>query len=209
MGHVVLLGDSIFDNARYVPDRPCVIEQVQRGLPRDWTATLLAVDGSVVEDIAAMLPRIPANATHLVLSVGGNDALTASGLLRESAATVGDALEMLAEVVGGFQDSYRAMLQLVLERKLPLCVCTIYDAIPSLEPASRMALAGFNDVITRSAIAFRIPLIDLRIVCGQAQDYSPLSSIEPSVVGGAKIADVICRMATGYDFTSGRTAVWI
>jgi hypothetical protein len=34
MSHAVLLGDSIFDNARYVPDRPPVIDQVRRGLPR-------------------------------------------------------------------------------------------------------------------------------------------------------------------------------
>ena len=30
MSHVVLLGDSIFDNAAYVPDRPPVIDQVRR-----------------------------------------------------------------------------------------------------------------------------------------------------------------------------------
>ena len=34
MGHVVLLGDSIFDNARYVPDRPPVIDQLRQALPR-------------------------------------------------------------------------------------------------------------------------------------------------------------------------------
>jgi hypothetical protein len=46
MGHIILLGDSIFDNARYVPDRPPVIEQVRRSLQSGWRATLLAVDGS-------------------------------------------------------------------------------------------------------------------------------------------------------------------
>ncbi|VTR99753.1 Lipase OS=Neosynechococcus sphagnicola sy1 GN=DO97_08710 PE=4 SV=1 [Gemmata massiliana] len=92
MSHVVLLGDSIFDNARYVPDRPPVIEQVRRGLPPDWKATLVAVDGHTVTGIATQLPRVPADATHLVVSVGGNDALLASGLLREPAVTVGDAL---------------------------------------------------------------------------------------------------------------------
>src|SRR5262245_6599015 len=90
MSHVVMLGDSIFDNAVYVPDRPAVIEQVRRGLPNGWKATLVAVDGHMVEDIPTQLKRIPTDATHLVLSVGGNDALTASGLLREPAATVGD-----------------------------------------------------------------------------------------------------------------------
>ena len=56
MSHVVLLGDSIFDNARYVPDRPAVIEQVRRGLPPTWKATLVAVDGHTVEGVASQLP---------------------------------------------------------------------------------------------------------------------------------------------------------
>ena len=55
MGHVVLFGDSIFDNARYVPDRPPVIEQVRRSLPSGWRATLLAVDGHVTSDVQRQL----------------------------------------------------------------------------------------------------------------------------------------------------------
>ena len=34
MSHVVLLGDSIFDNASYVPGRPAVIDQMRTSLPR-------------------------------------------------------------------------------------------------------------------------------------------------------------------------------
>jgi hypothetical protein len=167
------------------------------------------VDGHTVEDIAIQLTRIPVNATHLVMSVGGNDALSASTVLNEPSVTVGDALAMLAEVIGKFRKSYFKMLDTVRVRGLPVCVCTIYDAIPTLGAAERIALTGFNDVITRAAFAARIPLIDLRIVCNHPNDYSPLSPIEPSVVGGAKIADAICRVVTGHDFTSGRTAVWV
>ncbi len=39
MSHVVLLGDSNFDNARYVPGEPAVVEQLRRSLPRGWHAT--------------------------------------------------------------------------------------------------------------------------------------------------------------------------
>src|SRR5262245_56431029 len=67
MSHVVLLGDSVFDNAAYVPDRPPVIEQVRRGLPLGWKATLVAVDGHTIKDIATQLPRVPVDATHLVV----------------------------------------------------------------------------------------------------------------------------------------------
>ena len=39
-GHLVLLGDSIIDNASYVPGRrPAVIDQVRSRLPEGWSAT--------------------------------------------------------------------------------------------------------------------------------------------------------------------------
>ena len=47
MKHIVLLGDSIFDNAAYVNGGPEVIEQLRSILPQDWQATLLAIDGNV------------------------------------------------------------------------------------------------------------------------------------------------------------------
>ncbi|MBX9583590.1 MAG: SGNH/GDSL hydrolase family protein [Gemmataceae bacterium] len=208
MGHVVLLGDSIFDNARYVPGRAPVVEQTRHALPVGWTASLVAVDGATVEDIARQLQRVPADATHLVTSIGGNDALGAGALLRQPAATVGDGLEQLAETVAGFRDEYRAMLRDVLALDKPLVVCTVYDAVPGLPPAERVGLAGFNDVILRAAIAEGLPVIDLRAVCTGAADYSPLSPIEPSSVGGAKIADAIARVVTGHDFAARRTTVY-
>ena len=48
MGHVVLLGDSVFDNAAYVGGGPDVVRQVRERLPRGWDASLRAVDGSMV-----------------------------------------------------------------------------------------------------------------------------------------------------------------
>jgi len=50
MRHVILLGDSIFDNARYVPGPP-VIDQVRKVLSQGWLAFLLAVDGSITEHV--------------------------------------------------------------------------------------------------------------------------------------------------------------
>ena len=47
--HIVLLGDSIFDNACYVPGEMPVIEQVRAELP-EWQATMLAVDGDIVKE---------------------------------------------------------------------------------------------------------------------------------------------------------------
>jgi hypothetical protein len=209
MYHVVLLGDSIFDNARYVPDRPPVIEQLRQALPPGSRATLLAVDGSVTEDVAGQLRELPPDATHLVVSAGGNDALGEVGILSEPACTVGEALAMMAEVRLRFRDFYRAMLTALAAHAKPVAVCTVYDAIPDLGPAERTALAGFNEVILHDAFRAGLPLIDLRLTCTHPSDYSHVSSIEPSATGGAKIARAIAEAVMTHDFGRGRSVVYV
>jgi hypothetical protein len=71
MAHVVLLGDSVFDNAAYVGGAPDVIAQLREQLPTAWRATLAAVDGTTVAGLAQQLARIPDDATHLVISARG------------------------------------------------------------------------------------------------------------------------------------------
>jgi hypothetical protein len=208
MGHVVLLGDSIFDNACYVPGRPAVIDQVRQALPHGWLATLLAVDGHSTEDVVRQLGGLPASATHLVVSAGGNDALGESGILGEDTGTVGEALALVHEVRTRFRRSYRAMLQALSAVGKPMAVCTVYDAVPGLAAAEQTALAGFNEIILREAFLAGLPVIDLRLVCDRPADYSDVSPIEPSAVGGAKIARVIAEVVTTHDFSRRRSTVY-
>jgi hypothetical protein len=208
MGHVVLLGDSIFDNARYVPDRPPVIEQLQQSLPPGWRASLLAVDGHIAEDVAHQLKNLPADASHLIVSAGGNDALGESYILTEVACTVGEALILLHDVIARFRESYRAILQVLFSVGKPAAVCTVYDSIPGLGPAELAALAGFNEVILREAFLAGLPVIDLRLVCNREADYSHVSPIEPSMVGGSKIARVIAELVTTHDFDRRRSIIY-
>ena len=196
VAHIVLLGDSIFDNGAYVSGGPDVVEQLRPSLPARWTATLCAVDGAVARDVAAQLGRLPPDASHLVVSVGGNDALGASGILGARVGLVGEAVLMLAEVQERFADDYAAMLEAVLGVGLPVAVCTIYDTPPSA-PDHRIiksALSLFNDVISRAAFSRGLPLIDLRLICAEEEDYA--NPIEPSVAGGAKIAAAIASLVS-------------
>jgi hypothetical protein len=197
MGHVILLGDSIFDNAAYVRGGPDVVKQLRGKLPFDWRATLLAVDGAVTRGVAAQLARLPADATHLVVSVGGNDALGASYLLGQSVGTVGEAVSLLEVAQQRFAADYEAMVDAVAARGLPTALCTIYDTPPS-GPDHRIirtALAIFNDVVTRAAFRRGHALIDLRLLCDQDEDYA--NPIEPSVQGGDKIAWAIATLVSG------------
>lgn len=197
--HIVLLGDSIFDNASYVGDAPSVIEHLRGLLPPSDQADLLAVDGSVVDSVFSQMARIPSTATHLVLSIGGNDALGVAGsMLLSPVASIKEALATLAPAVTQFRENYSRLVDDLLDLNLPLVLCTIYDAIPDLDAAGRVGLTGFNDTITRIAFARRLDVIDLRVLCHSPDDFSQVSPIEPSGSGGAKIARAIAlATATG------------
>jgi lysophospholipase L1-like esterase len=209
MSHVVLLGDSIFDNRAYVAPEPDVLEQLRARLGSGWTATLLAVDGHVTDDVRTrQLARVPKGATHLVISVGGNDALGRSAILNEPARSVADAVLRLAQAQASFTERYVKMLDAVLTLSLPTAVCTIYDANYP-EPQRQIvvaALALFNDVISRAAFRRGLPLVDLRLICSEPADCA--NPIEPSTVGGAKIASVIAALVKADAVEQGRSTVW-
>jgi hypothetical protein len=207
--HVVLLGDSILANGAYVGKGPDVIAQVSQLLPTGSRATLEAIDGALTSGVRLQLQIAPGDATHYVISAGGNDALHYSSLLGEKAASVAEALDKLATVREAFTKEYRAMLDDVIARGLPVAICTIYDARFPDAKQRRLASLGltiFNDCITREAAARGLALIDLRLLLTANEDLA--NPIEPSVKGGAKIANAIAAFAADYDFSKGRCEVF-
>lgn len=197
MPHLVLLGDSIFDNGSYTGGGPDVITQVRRRLPASWKATLLAQDGATTENIPSQLARLPMDATHLVLSVGGNDALRQSGILDLPARSAAQVLDMLADAVGKFDHRYKQVIDACLATKRPLTICTIYNgnfADKQYQSRAATALAVFNDAIIQTAVTRQLQVIELRQLIYQPRDYA--NPIEPSSHGGEKLARSIVRLAT-------------
>jgi hypothetical protein len=194
VSHIVLLGDSIFDNRVYTNGGPDVVRQVQELLPHDSHATLLAVDGSTSVDIPSQVQGIPSDATHLVLSVGGNDAIMNSGVLLKPLDSAAKTLAELADVSREFERKYRRAVAACRKTGLPLTICTIYNGnFPDREyqRLASTALMVFNDAILRVGFEFGLTVIDLRFVCASPEDYA--NPIEPSSKGGAKIARCIVR----------------
>ena len=177
-----------------------------RERPKPAAAAGLLATGACLLAAVAM----PQDATHLVVSVGGNNALGEKAMIEESARSVAEVLDKLAKIKAEFAKSYGAMLDGVLARKLPAAVCTIYEARyqdPTTRQIAGAGLTVFNDVIMRVAFARGMPVIDLRLVFDEDADYA--NDIEPSVKGGAKIARVIATLVTTHDFTRRRSEVYV
>ena len=205
MTHIILLGDSSFDNGPYVDSDPDVSAHLRGLLPPGGRVTLLAVDGATSPSVPGQAAAIPADATHLVLSVGGNDALMRVDVLETPVASSGEAFLLLAAAVSDFERSYRAVVTAVLARGLPLVVCAIYNASfpeADYQRCVQVAVAAYDDVIIRVATEHRLPVIDLRAICSDPADY--VFDIEPSAAGGARIAAAVFRAVTQPDAPGAR-----
>ncbi len=189
--HIALLGDSIFDNAAYTRGAPDVVTHLRRLLPDSWEATLCAVDGATTLGLAAQLSRVPRDASHLVIAIGGNDALQNSDLLSLPVSSSAEALTIFANRVAAFERTYRMAIVQALRLERHTAVCTVYNGALEADRATiaRVGLALFNDVILRTAVDLRLDALELRSICTEAADYA--NPIEPSDQGGLKIARAI------------------
>ena len=209
MPHLVLVGDSIFDNIAYVSKGFAVIDHLRNELPDTWELTLLAVDGDVTTDVEKQTKKLPAGTTHIILSAGGNDALRQINLLEQQVRTVSEAFAAFGEVRELFRKNYEAVVKLLLSFSCPVSVCTIYDTVPGIDTTALTALSLFNEVILRVAAANRLPMLDLRLVFAEVSDYSAVSPIEPSATGGAKLAKAIAAMYARHDFDAEHSVIYV
>ena len=198
MPHIALLGDSVIDNKAYVGGGPDVAEQLRMLIPKSWQVSRLAVDGALIADVLQQLAAVPAEATHLIISAGGNDALRESSVLTAGANSLAQALTLLANVQSRFRRDYAHLLQGAARFKGQVAVCTIYD--PRFPDATQrqlgsLALSVLNDVITREAFARDLAPLDLRVMFNDDSDFA--NAIEPSVQGGMKLARTILRFVSG------------
>jgi len=139
MTHVALVGDSAFDNLVYVQPGPDVQQQLKEALPSPWKVTLCAIDGSITDDVLEQLEELPERVSHIVVSVGGNDALQNMPILSEKVSTVSEGLSFLSEVVIEFKSAYRGMLEALAGTKIPATICTIYQPRFDEPPLQRVA----------------------------------------------------------------------
>ena len=143
------------------------------------------------------------------MSVGGNDALHVLHTLQNQVSSVAEVFLHFHRIRKEFDRKYQTMLSNALSYNLPTTVCTIYK--PCLSHRNAVRLLGYveggglsNDEqqkITNTAL----PIIN-DVIFDDVADYA--NEIEPSAVGGMKIAKIIKEIVTGHDFSINRTKVY-
>ena len=195
---LVLLGDSILDNAPYTSPEPDTTQHLRNLMPSGWQVQRLAQDGAVMASIRDQLSELPQDATTAVLSVGGNDATEHIGLLDHPASNAADVLDQLVSLADDFATRYEEVARSVVDRVSRTILCTIYEV--QLEPPSHARLARaplglLNDQIVQVGSALGLEVLELRSVCTDPSDF--VLQIEPSAQGARKIAEAIAAVVVG------------
>lgn len=205
---IALLGDSIFDNESYVIQGKSVIEQITQMEKKGWNAELLAVDGAITSDVSRQCAHVNKDISQLIVSCGGNNALGFLDVFANKVSSMLEAMELLTAIKKEFQISYQQMLASIKALNIDFAVCTIYDSSPEIGETLLTALSFFNDVIFREAFKLALPVLDFRLIFNHPSDYSAISPIEPSEIGGGKVARSIAYFVENHDFRTKNSMIY-
>lgn len=195
--HIVLLGDSTLDNGRYLNlargELSVERQLLKRCTDYGWEMTVLAQDGSMLEDVRQrQLLLIPPDATHVVMSASGNDLLSllnqmvvANFTLSSMYGAIGSGLKQVAE-------TYHAILKSLKDKGVHLACCTVYR--PNFNHMLFKTLAVFslglhNSRIHESSVDLDCSVIDLASLFDCNEDFA--NPLELSTRGGSKVVENI------------------
>jgi hypothetical protein len=178
---IILLGDSMLNNSNYVQQS---IPQML--LMKTPNVLNLATDGSLINGCYSQINKIPIELnnsnSYMFISVGGNNILNTKGTVDTS-------------VIHTLFNEYMALLQFI-KTKLPTVILTVLNLyLPTNSQYKSYAdyVHIWNSLIQTNAYTL-YNVIDTNNLLTQSADF--IYGIEPSEIGGEKIANAIYEQTT-------------
>jgi hypothetical protein len=191
--HVVVLGDALLEDYSSIDKAPGRFEEdLLPGTHDQWKISV--VSAAEVER-AGSSPVLPRDATHAIIFIEGNHAIEQSGLLRQLTDACAQTLERLSLAADEFERTLARLIHAAKAARLVIMVCTMFTPQykdPLRQRTACAALAVFNDRVTKRAAEARVSLIDLRLICDQAEDYDEPTRLSK---GGLQKAANVIRFA--------------
>ncbi|HEY6241089.1 MAG TPA: hypothetical protein VIW78_09635 [Burkholderiales bacterium] len=201
--HLVLLGDAL----QNIDLGKGQAESALVPAPRNpWKLTVLQPPEVLQQGHTR---AIPAEASHIGICVDGGWAIETSGLLQGSARTIREGLDVLASAADEFENVFARLVSAAVEAGVPTIVCTLVPARyiePSQQRVAATALAIFNDRVLRRAIAARLSIVELRLICDEPGDFATETLL--SRAGVRKVANVARSALYDISRNPGRTRVY-
>ena len=220
---LLLLGDSIIDNKSYILTSELDVTEHLKKLHSDQPDIFItnnAVDGDTMFNLEYehLESEEVENASHIVVSIGGNDLLHNISFLQKTSqlsevlgkdARIGKwgakelnpsrnrvFEETYFEIIKPFKKQYETIVTNLSNHRAKLLLCTVYegdlvdsDEFSDVNNSSKTMVSLFNDIVYRTANKYSADVLELREIFVRPEDYA--NPIEPSHIGGGKLAKAI------------------
>jgi hypothetical protein len=178
---IVLIGDSILNNSNYIlTEGKAVPDLIKTGHPNTYN---FAKDGAVVTDCVTQIEQIPAenntSQTYIFVSAGGNNILNSHFTISK-------------EMIDTFFQQYSTLLHSLKNKysKAQIYLLTLYypleSRFKSLYPFIEQWNSLLNEFVEKNT---DFKLIRTNKLMNSKVDFT--NAVEPSEIGGAKIANAI------------------
>jgi lysophospholipase L1-like esterase len=179
--NIVLIGDSVLNNANYVPSEKSVVDILKTKTQKVFN---FAKDGATISDCYGQLDKIPIDLnttdTYVFISAGGNDILNKRGQLDSSE---------IRKLFNSYMDFIKALRVKLGSAKIN--ICNLYLPSNPRYNTYKSSIEEWNQLITEnsSKIGEMYNIINVDTLLTTPDDF--VYDIEPSEIASQKIANVI------------------
>jgi len=178
---VILMGDSVLNNANYVPSGKSVYDSLKSKLSK---VINLAKDGATISDLYRQLDKIPVDLnntnTYIYISAGGNDILNKR-------------IELSSTEIQRLFDSYMVFLNALREKlgRVKINILNLYLPSDPRYQTYKTSIDQWNHLIQSSSskIGEMYNVVNLNTLLTSPEDF--VYDIEPSESASDKIAYLI------------------
>jgi len=178
---IVLIGDSILNNAAYVPPNQSVVHLLKEKTPRVYS---FAKEGATIQDCYNQLDQVPIDVnnskTYVFISVGGNNILNSQGQMDSAS---------IKKLFVSYMDFVNA-----LRAKLSSVNINIFNLYMPTDPrfqSYKPSIDEWNKLIQENSfkVGAMYNVMDIASLLTSPDDF--VYNIEPSTVASEKIANMI------------------
>ena len=179
---IILLGDSILKNNKYVKDGQSVEDFLRQKMTKVNSVYCFAKDDSIIQDVYKQINRIKIDRSSIIfLSIGGNNILQGG--------------ESLSRI---FKQYMELVDDIIKKNDCKLILINLYyptdikylKYYPSIQKWNEMLNIYVRDTKT---VGQQIQVLDASAILTTPSDFT--SEIEPSEIGGRKLANKIAAIS--------------
>ena len=179
--YVILMGDSVLNNANYVPEGKSVFDILKSKLSNSLN---VSKDGATISDLYGQLDKIPIKLnneeTYIFISAGGNDILNKGAALSNAD---------IRKLFNSYMDFLKALRIKLGSAKIN--IMNLYLPVNPRYQSYKESIDQWNQLIDEnsSKIGEMYNVVDLHSLLTTPEDF--IYDIEPSESASEKIANLI------------------